>query len=1311
MKAFAKQLQGLQAASGTPSTRDLERLFRKIGKPSSRSTINELLNGRRLPPWAFVETFVRACALYRGDNHPDLAFWRARHAQMLQDHVAVPPRRIRTQECPYRGLQMFTAEDADWFYGREAAVDAVLAGLDAHSRALLVLGPSGAGKSSLVRAGVLPALALGAISGSDRWQTVVTRPGQDLLADIRGDRLAIVPDSGDGSLKWAIENRLDDQPPGTRLLLVIDQFEELLTPSTTDDAPSAAIDQLAALIGKPQLTIMLVMRDDFYPRLAAHGAGLLELLKPGFVNIPATLGEQELRDIIVKPAALAGLRFDDNLPERIIGDVLAVDRTTTTTRTAPVTVLPLLELTLQLLWTRRTGSVMTHDGYRRIGAVAGAVTRWCDAVIDELTPAQQQTAQRILTALVRPADEERRIPAVRQQLPIATLHELAAPGSGRSDGDNSADGHARDDVLDVLAANRIVSTRNAGVPGEGGQYSPPVAELVHDALIHNWATLRNWISADHRFQEWLYRARTQLNRWKVRHDPDDLLHGTDLAEGLDWSERRSLTHEVASYVGASRRHQQNRTRRLWASIFALLTAFAVSLAATAYAIESAKRADQQHGLALSRQLAAQSELARGAKRSISARLAAAALHVARTNEALNAAGSLLTNYRSMLPHSSSVSAVAFSPDGKVLASASASDVRLWDPATGRPFGIPLTGHAGSVTDVAFSPDGKLLAVTSGDDFAGVSGEVRLWDPAVGRPVGAPLTGRTGSVHAAAFSPDSRLLAVASGDSLASGSGEVRLWDPATGQPIGALPADDMGSVEAVMFSPDGKLLATISRGEVRLWDPATGRPASVQLAGYTDLVTAWAFSPDSKLLAIASASPGDSMGGEMQLWDLATGHPVGMQLTDDPSSAQAVAFSPDNKLLVTASGSEVRLRDPTTGHTTGVPLTGHTGSVTDVAFSPDGKLLAVALASTDFPDQGGEVRLWDPGTRRLVGAPLTGHTGSVEAVAFSPDGTLIASAGDFPTPSANLGGELRLWDTTTGYPASVPVTDIPGTVTDLAFSPDGKLLASASANVTDGQVLLWDKATGLSVGGPLADDTGPVHAVAFSPDGKLLACASESELRLWDPATRRPVGPPLIGYRGSVTDMAFSPNGKLLATASEREVRLWNLTTHRPVGWALTGHTGPVHAVAFSPNGKVLASASEHEVRLWNSTTHGPVGGALTGHTGSVHAVAFSPDGKLLASASGDANGGQVRLWDPTTGHPVGVPITGFPRAVQVVAFSPSSKVLASATGDDNGGEVWLSDPTTYQDPLKAICSQVGEMSEQEWSVYAPDERRESVCG
>jgi WD40 repeat protein len=487
--------------------------------------------------------------------------------------------------------------------------------------------------------------------------------------------------------------------------------------------------------------------------------------------------------------------------------------------------------------------------------------------------------------------------------------------------------------------------------------------------------------------------------------------------------------------------------------------------------------------------------------------------------------------------------VAFSPDGKTLASGSYDDtIRLWDVATGRTIRI-LTGHTGVYT-VAFSPDGKTLASGGADD------SVRLWDVATGRTIRI-LTSHIGEADSVAFSPDGKILASGNLDHT------VRLWDVATGRTIRIL-TGHTGAVSSVAFSPDGKTLATGTE-DARLWDVATGRLIRV-LTGHTSLIDSVAFSPDGETLATGSTDR------TVRLWDVATGLPEGT-LTGHTDYVDSVAFSPDGKTLASSSyDGTVRLWNAAVGR----PLTGTTGDVDSAAFSPDGKTLAGSSGDDT-------IRLWNAANGQLI-STLFYRFSIILSVAFSPDGTTLASGTNDDT--------VWLWDVATRHVTS-RLTGHFAPVSSVAFSADGKTLAGSSGNggigTDDDTVRLWDVATGRTIR-ILTSHTGGISSVAFSPDGKTLAGGTdEGTVTLWDVATGRIEDSLLTNPTGGISSVAFSPNGKTLVTGNVNDsVTLWDVATGRPIG-NLTGHTAPVSSVAFSPDGKTLASgSSDGTVRLWD---------------------------------------------------------------------------------------------------------------------------------
>ncbi|MEU4155164.1 trypsin-like peptidase domain-containing protein [Actinoplanes sp. NPDC026670] len=1152
--------------------------------------------------------------------------------------------------CPYRGLAPFGIEHATWFHGRGAAVQRVVGALA--RRGVLLLGPSGSGKSSLVNAGVLAKVAAGrAATGSDTWRVISVRPGRGLLGEL--DQAGL-PGASALGLAGGVQACLASLPPGSRLLLVIDQFEEIFA----DPDARGLLRQLEELLRAPAaLTVVLVMRDDFYAQLAAASPELLQTLAAGMVNVPASLARSEVENIIAAPAAAAGLRFEPGLVAQMVADLesLAVEQDD---RQIPVTVLPLLELSLLQLWEHRVDGRLTHDGYQRIGRLSGSLTSRCDQSVAALDLTHQPIARRLLTALVRPADPERNIPAVRRQVPLDELRDLAA-------GHGQQDRPAVEAVLRALttATPLIVTHAQPGRPD-----APPVAELIHDSLIRDWATLRDWIRQDSRFHDWLRRADDQRHRWSETNNNADLLRGSDLTEGLDWYGKRRLPSTTTTFLKASERAATARVRRTRITIAAMAVLLVVSVTAAAVAFSQRQQAVDAQQTALSRQLAAQSQAIASANPELSELLAAYAYRAAPTSEALSV---LATSYESVRPlrrtlagHGEAVYSLAFSPDGRTLATGSVDNtVRLWDVATGTSR-LTLTGHTKVVFSLVFSPDGRTLATTSADNTA------RLWDVATGNNIHT-LTGHTNGVWSVAFSPDGNTLATGGHDRL------VRLWDVSTGSNRRTLTGHtDM--VRSLVFSPDGRTLASGSTDNtVRLWDVISGTSRRT-LTGHTGSVNAMAFSPGGDTLATGSTD------NTMRLWNVATGTSR-RTLTGHTDPVNAMAFSPGGETLATGGqDNTVRVWDVATG---GIrrTLTGHTNVIFAVAFSADGETLASG-------GQDNTVRLWDVATdtsRRT----LTGHTGAVWSVAFSPRGETLATGG--------IDKSVRLWDVATRISRRT-LTGHTAEVFAVAFSPSGRTLATGGL---DKSVRLWDVATGTS-SRTLTGHTGTVWSVAFSPDGDILASGgADNAVRLWDVATGTS-SRTLTGHTDAVTSVAFSPDGRTLATGSaDNTVRLWDVSTGAS-SRTLTGHTNTVVSVAFSPDGRTLATGSaDHAVRLWDVAT-GTSSRTLTGHTDAVASVAFSPDGSTLATGGFDKS---VRLWDVATGTSSRT-LTGHTDAVTSVAFSPDGRTLATGSAD-NTTTLWSTSVPDATSMTQKICAAVGhDLSTDDLNAYLPDWHLGAVC-
>lgn len=1071
-----------------------------------------------------------------------------------QPAAPIPTTRPAIQEvCPFRGLECFEEEHADFFFGREE-VTAQLYEKVREQGAAVIVGASGIGKSSLVRAGLLSALKRAQrLPGSDRWRVKMMTPAEHPIRNLaaafidpklndleraeqlhRAEQFLREP----GGLARLVRATLADESvtptsltgrARTRLLLVLDQIEEAFTLCWDEAERQQFFDRLSEAIQDAGdcFSPVLVIRSDFFHQCFGH-RGLAQVLSKNIVLLKP-LSYEQIKNSIVQPTRKVGLLCEPNLIYTMLLDVIG----------APGE-LPLLQYTLLELWQRRQmdpnggASRLTLDAYSELGGVRGTLQKRATEVFNSLSPEEQGVAKRIflaLTHLGEGTETRRRITKAELVTPAYPLEVIER-------------------VLEKLVAARmVVISRDSGRPivtGDdkrslilGGSRLLDTIDVAHEAMIRNWPLLRQWLEESREMLRQQRRIEQAAQEWDRVGQP---LKGEYLLQELRLQDARAFLnaypHELSAlaqqYVAVSQsaiqRHQRQVRQRRVAVPSALLVTLAMTLTQyrNAATTEAKKEFEVQQATSRERAAIAQTILQNASKDPTAALL---------------------------------ISRLAAEQGGFTYEAQASLRLALRDLRLQQQF----RGHLGAVRQLVSSPDGRTLAT------AGVDGTIRLWSMNPQRiEIGLspqPLrvlhwegstTGGAIAITGLAFSPDGQRLAV-----LGEGETVVKVWTLGQGAVAQSMPLPEPG--KAVMFSPDGQWLAVQGNRTVTLGQVQTAQVQASLPLPYT--VHSVQFSANGRSLLVAGADrvvrlmPLVSQGTALKL-------EPGIALTHD-TLVQKAALSPSGRWVVTASADgKIRLWDATSGalrHTYGLPLAAEqTATMSDASderryraaasahaidqlvFNPNETLLAVGNPS--------RLWLWNLGTHQLQSSIALGASaGGTGGIAFNPEGDLLLAT----PPTTDQTALISVWHAYTGQLVDrLGVGLAPATVAQ--FSLQGNEILTASE---DGVARLWS----VQPGGELPSLTLPDSSIQWatflgaSTPFTTTAAADSSDAA---PGSSYPA---MLTSDRALSATANLSSLDLVAMGRDGKLRYWEVVSEERSPQSLPLQTTPVHLSQLDP--------------------------------------------------------------------------------------------------------------------------------------------------
>lgn len=1101
---------------------------------------------------------------------------------------------------PYRGLQYFDVDDSLFFAGRRKLTEELLGKLRSGDRLLAVLGASGSGKSSLVRAGLLASLKQGRIAGSETWPQAILKPGEKPLERLVDALVKALPLADDPielikklpedprRLHYTVERALREAPAERRLVLFVDQFEEVFTLCTDEAQRKALVENLlhASQAEEGRTLVLLTLRTDFFGHCSPD---LAEALSNHHVLV-GPMTEDDLRSAIERPAALVGCELEPGLTDLLLEEI--EDQAGS---------LPLLEHALLEIWNRRQGRRLTVQAYRDVDGVQGALEQHADKIYEDFVAAEQEVCRRVFLRLVQVSEGTA---ATRRRLALSEL------------------GQKNQEVVRRLIDARLLTT--------DGEENPTV-EVAHEALITGWKLFQDWIDNDREALLVRRRLDEAVSEWDAKgRDASYLLVGGRLVQAEEWAARRpeevnesqrELLNASVAQRDEQRRRELAHARRLRLLSYGLAAGLLLATIAAGFAVAEWMKSEQQRRILLARNLAQQVRSVFLSNPSLGLLLAAESVKFLdrlgetgqiEEEEALRWA--LSQSYGRAL-ESGRVSAVGTTPDLRFLVTAGMDGrARLWDldakdPArSGRPL---VSLDEGTVSALTLTSDRKWLLT-------------RVTESAKTRVFLRDLTSKDGPRELPEedwldarqpFSPDSRWL-------VTHRTGRALLRDLRT-RAIHPLGDRDL---RGAAYSPDGRWLATaFTRGPAELRDLRSADPRTrvYELPGIGERTVSLEFAPNGRRIMAVDEDR------TQVTWDLdpigRPGRPVktdfkgNIELLRFPREAREIlglvgprrfgSYSPNGRWIIAQGGNEPpKLRDNPKALVAVEPVRSGYSWNQLLAISGNGQFLLTSRGDQvfllDLKDRGREIEV--PGK------------GPLSRWALGFDGSWIAGAAV---------SNLFVWQHVPEGFRMVLEAERPDSFRRLTLSPDSRWLASGGrSNIP----LLWSLREPQTEPIELTRHLDGLTALAFDPNGRWFATGGrEGIVRRYDlgvsPLSVQSVREPEAVDAGTgISTLAFSPDGAWVAVADEAgRIALWKVgAEERPLG----NRADAIRSMAFSPDGRSLAGVSESgAAQLWRvGEGLNRVEPVLLTEPNSVQALAFSSDGRLITAGAT----GEVRRWE-----------------------------------------------------------------------------------